>query len=147
MPLLIGTGMAASNSIAVFQGLTTKGGSRFGRTPKFNVVRASDRWEGNRYRLPVPPLVIIESLLALYCFGGVWQLLGAGRHLIALSSLYYGASFALHAGVRMSVQAGTPAAVVSRGAPAEHLLSPDSSLAQGVAEAPSGHWPFSASTP
>lgn len=100
--LLVGTGLAFSNTLAVAQGLVLKGGRRFGRTPKFNVVRSQDRWHRHRYRLPVSPTVLGEALVGLYSLIGAALTTGP----MALFSLYYGACFAFTAvlGVREGLQ-------------------------------------------
>jgi cellulose synthase/poly-beta-1,6-N-acetylglucosamine synthase-like glycosyltransferase len=91
--LLLGTGSALNNSIAVYEAITRRG-NLFRRTPKFRVESASDSWGTKRYALPLGWEVIGEWLLSAYAFVGVviaWQ-----NHLVwTLPYLVlYGLSFA-----------------------------------------------------
>lgn len=73
--LLLGTGIALNNSIAVFEAITRQG-STFRRTPKFRVEGGGDAWNTKRYVLPFSWETLGELLLAAYAFGGVviaWQ--------------------------------------------------------------------------
>jgi cellulose synthase/poly-beta-1,6-N-acetylglucosamine synthase-like glycosyltransferase len=72
-------GFAVNNSRAVFEGLF-KRKSEFIRTPKFAIQGKQDTWVKNKYatsRKNFDWVVIIEIILAIYCFFGV------------ISSLYY----------------------------------------------------------
>ncbi len=73
MPLLIllGSGIALSNTKAVFEALLGVG-NVFRRTPKFNVTTAADRWQSSAYRLPVDGLALVELALSLYSLAGAW---------------------------------------------------------------------------
>ena len=68
--LLLGTGMALNNSIAVFEALT-KRGNTFRRTPKFCVEGESDAWNTKRYTLPFSWQTIGELALSAYAWIGV----------------------------------------------------------------------------
>ncbi len=73
--LLLGTGIALNNSIAVWEAITRRGNT-FRRTPKFHVENAGDAWNTKRYALPLGWEVIGEWLLSAYAFAGVviaWQ--------------------------------------------------------------------------
>ncbi|MCB0063164.1 MAG: glycosyltransferase, partial [Caldilineaceae bacterium] len=77
LPLLtlLGTGICFSNTIAVIQGLTNRGGA-FLRTPKFRLETNHDGWRGSIYRLPIDRTFVGESLLLLYALLTVvvaWQ--------------------------------------------------------------------------
>ena len=67
MPVLVllGSGIAFSNSVAVLQGLLGRGNS-FRRTPKFRLEGKSGHWQGRRYALALDWTVFGEALLALY---------------------------------------------------------------------------------
>ena len=83
MPLLtlLGTGIALSNSRAVFEGIFLSGG-KFIRTPKFGVRRRADVCEKMQsYRLKfdlLPFLELVFGLYALFAFSkalttrGIW---------------------------------------------------------------------------
>jgi len=73
--LLLGTGIAMNNSIAVLAAITRRGNT-FRRTPKFSVERENDSWNSKRYALPMSWEVIGEGALSVYAFIGVviaWQ--------------------------------------------------------------------------
>ncbi len=63
--MLVGIGIAWSNTKAIWRGLTQWGG-RFVRTPKFRLEEKNDRWSNSGYRLQAGGDVIIETGLALY---------------------------------------------------------------------------------
>jgi len=69
--LSIYMGLSLHNAIAVMEGYLGRK-TAFVRTPKFNLVDKSDKWEGNKYiRKHVNPLTYIEMLLALYFVGAI----------------------------------------------------------------------------
>ncbi len=73
--LLLGTGIALNNSLAVLEAIARRGNT-FRRTPKFRVERADDAWNTKRYALPLGWEVFGELLLAAYaCVGAIaaWQ--------------------------------------------------------------------------
>ncbi|MBU1299062.1 MAG: glycosyltransferase family 2 protein [Bacteroidetes bacterium] len=64
-------GFSVNNTKAVFEGLLKKK-SEFVRTPKYKIVDKSQSWIGKNYTpVKVSFTVIIEALLAAYCFFGV----------------------------------------------------------------------------
>lgn len=63
--MLVGIGIAWSNTRAIWRGLTQWGG-RFARTPKFRLEEKGDRWSDSGYRLQAGGDVVIETGLALY---------------------------------------------------------------------------------
>lgn len=64
-------GFAVNNTRAVIEGLLKKK-SEFVRTPKYSVVDKKDHWVNKKYVLKkFNYTVIIELLLAVYCFSGV----------------------------------------------------------------------------
>jgi len=73
--LLLGTGIALNNSLAVLEALTGRH-NNFRRTPKFRVESDADAWETKRYTLPFSWTTLGEVALALYAWAGVaiaWQ--------------------------------------------------------------------------
>lgn len=73
--LLMGTGIAVNNSIAVIEAIT-RHGNTFRRTPKFSVESENDSWSSKRYTLPLGWEVLGEWALSVYAFIGVmiaWQ--------------------------------------------------------------------------
>lgn len=64
-------GLAVNNSRAVFEGLMNRK-SEFVRTPKFKQENEKDTWIGNKYlNRKLGFSVIVEAVLAVYCFIGV----------------------------------------------------------------------------
>ncbi|MER2599672.1 MAG: glycosyltransferase [Caldilineales bacterium] len=77
LPLLVllGTGMAVNNSVAVLRGLSNRSVA-FQRTPKFHVEAQHDAWQGKAYALPLNWLVAGEStalICALLTVAVAWQ--------------------------------------------------------------------------
>jgi cellulose synthase/poly-beta-1,6-N-acetylglucosamine synthase-like glycosyltransferase len=67
--LLLGTGIALNNSLAVLEALGRRS-STFRRTPKFNVENEADSWSAKRYVLPFSWEAIFELGLAVYAMVG-----------------------------------------------------------------------------
>ena len=67
LPLLVlmGTGLALSNSVAVARGLSNQM-PEFRRTPKFHLQDPGDQWQDKRYALPLSGLVLGEMFLSGY---------------------------------------------------------------------------------
>ena len=65
-------GFSVNNSRAVLEGLFNKK-SAFIRTPKFHIETEKDTWQNKQYRaaVKISYSVILEVLLAAYCFIGV----------------------------------------------------------------------------
>ncbi len=73
--LLLGTGIAFSNALAVLEALTRRG-NQFRRTPKFRVESERDAWHTKRYALPFSWEALAELGLSAYASVGVviaWQ--------------------------------------------------------------------------
>lgn len=69
----IAMGFSLHNSIAVLEG---HGGKRseFVRTPKFNINKLTDKWQGNKYlRQNISKNVIVEGLFMLYFAFGMYS--------------------------------------------------------------------------
>lgn len=94
MPLLmlLGTGVALSNTQAVIEALLGVG-NIFRRTPKFNVYTSSDRWQHSIYRLPLDALIIAELSLGLYSFFGAWMAVANGHYFAVPFILLYAFGF------------------------------------------------------
>ena len=98
--LLLGTGIAFSNSLAVLDAFTRRGNT-FRRTPKFRVESETDAWQSKRYTLPLSWETFVELSLAVYaCIGAAiaWQ-----RHLVWTMPflLLYAVSFAFVGGLAL----------------------------------------------
>ena len=63
--LLFATGISVNNSIAVFDAILSKK-NEFLRTPKFGVVKRSDRWRDKDYVLPFNRTTLLEIFFSLY---------------------------------------------------------------------------------
>jgi len=93
LPLaLIGGGVALSNTKAVIEGWLGIG-HMFRRTPKFNVARASDRWQTSVYRLRFDWLILGELALSLYAFWGAYLAATHGQPFAVPFILLYAFSF------------------------------------------------------
>ncbi len=68
--LLLGIGVALSNSRAVLEGLFGKQGGEFRRTPKFRLEDQSGAWQGRDYSMGVDWAALGEVGLALYALLG-----------------------------------------------------------------------------
>ncbi len=62
---VLGTGLSVSNTRAVLAGLFNRD-TDFKRTPKFDVVGKTDRWQDKRYQLPLDPVTFVELALCAY---------------------------------------------------------------------------------
>jgi cellulose synthase/poly-beta-1,6-N-acetylglucosamine synthase-like glycosyltransferase len=87
LPLLVllGTGLALSNTVAVARGLSGRPVD-FRRTPKFHVQDRRDLWQNKRYTLPLSWLVLGEMALAGYALLTVAAALWRG-HIYAVPFL------------------------------------------------------------
>jgi cellulose synthase/poly-beta-1,6-N-acetylglucosamine synthase-like glycosyltransferase len=75
LPILtaIGFGLSLNDSLAVLGGLFGKGGGKFLRTPKFNLLDRRGNWADSTYAIPVSAMVWAELGLGLYalCSAGI----------------------------------------------------------------------------
>lgn len=92
MLILLGGGVALNNTKAAIEALLGIG-NVFRRTPKFNVISATDQWQGSAYRLPLDSMVLGELLLSLYAFLGAAGSIIQGHHFAVPFILLYGCSF------------------------------------------------------
>ena len=117
--VLVGTGIAWNNSLAVWQGLTRWGGA-FARTPKFRLEGRRGEWARSRYRLEGDRAVMGEVALALYALvaaGVAWTTGNVGS---VPFMLLYAAAFGLVAGMSLAEMVGpqgTPLRSGRRSAP------------------------------
>lgn len=95
LPLLtlLGMGVCLSNSLAVWQGLRTRGGV-FQRTPKFRVEQSGDAWWGSAYRLPLDRMMMAEIGLMIYALVAAWLVAQQSGWMSAFFMLLYAAGFA-----------------------------------------------------
>ncbi len=74
--VLVGTGIAWGNTVAILQGLTHWGGV-FARTPKFRLDGGAQNWRRSPYRLTQDRSVVGEAFLAVYAIATIamaWSL-------------------------------------------------------------------------
>lgn len=96
LPLLtlLGMGVCLNNSLAVWQGLRTRGGA-FQRTPKFRVEHAQDRWRNSNYALPLDRVLLAEIGLTIYALAAAWLVAVHYGGFAAVFMVLYAASFAM----------------------------------------------------
>lgn len=99
--VLVGIGIAWSNSIAVWRGLTRWGGT-FNRTPKFRLEGRSGGWANSKYRLRADSSTIGEIALALYAATATVTAILNGQYGVALFMMLYAAGFGLVAAMGLS---------------------------------------------
>jgi|GEM_PF-75540 len=81
MLTIIGTGISANNTKAVIEALLNKGGE-FQRTPKFAIVKNTDRWDEKKYRLSFPFITVIEIALGLYALVTFYFAFATGNYFL-----------------------------------------------------------------
>jgi glycosyltransferase involved in cell wall biosynthesis len=105
--MLIGTGIAVSNTRAVIEALVGID-SAFVRTPKRNLTDASRRRGLSGYRVPLDLAFLAESALAFWCAWGAWLYLHQQKYFVgpflAIYAVGYGWVAALS--VRDALRAG-----------------------------------------
>ncbi|OGB88739.1 MAG: hypothetical protein A3H39_14845 [candidate division NC10 bacterium RIFCSPLOWO2_02_FULL_66_22] len=90
--MLLGTGIALSNTQAVLEGLFQRAGD-FIRTPKFAIQSRQDSWRTKQYRSQFSWTAVGELLLSAYCAIGVYLFLERGRFLIGPFLILYTLGF------------------------------------------------------
>lgn len=90
--MLLGTGVALSNTRAVIEALLGVG-NVFRRTPKFRIERRGDRWLDSRYVLPLDGLVVAELALAAYAMATVGVAMWKGNMFAVPFLLLYAGGF------------------------------------------------------
>lgn len=81
--LVLGTGIAWNNTIAVVEGLVSKRHNEFQRTPKYG-----KNSQVNRYSLPFDPAMWIELLLAIYALWGALMAMEFNPAYVPYMTLY-----------------------------------------------------------
>jgi len=95
--VLLGTGIAWGNTLAIFQGLTRWGGT-FARTPKFCLDGRERNWRRRQYRLTRDRSIGGEIVLALYALATAAFAWSLGRTGVVPFMLLYALSFGAVAG-------------------------------------------------
>jgi cellulose synthase/poly-beta-1,6-N-acetylglucosamine synthase-like glycosyltransferase len=90
--MLLGTGIALSNTRAVLEGMFQRAGE-FVRTPKFAIRTRKDSWRTKRYRSHFDWMAVGELLLSVYSGIGVYLFLHRGRLLIGPFLVLYTLGF------------------------------------------------------
>jgi len=96
--VLIGTGIAVNNTLAVVRGLTQRAPA-FRRTPKFHLEGSADRWQDKSYALPLDSTTIGELTMAAYALLTVAAALIRGHVYAVPFLLLYVSGFSLMAGM------------------------------------------------
>ncbi|HEC36080.1 MAG TPA: glycosyltransferase [Anaerolineae bacterium] len=103
--VLVGTGIAWSNSLAAWQGLTRWGGG-FSRTPKFRLEGRRGEWARSRYRLERDRAVVGEVVLTLYALAAAGAAWATGNTGSTPFLVLYAAAFGLVAGLSLGEMIG-----------------------------------------
>jgi hypothetical protein len=96
--VLVGIGIAWSNTLAVWRGLTRWGGT-FARTPKFQLEGKAGRWADSDYRLQADRGIVGEIVLSLYALVTALVAFNTGNYGMIPFSLLYAAAFGTAAGM------------------------------------------------
>ena len=100
--MCLGTGIAISNSIAVWEALR-KIPTDFVRTPKWNLdSREVIRWNRLRYRLKIGPVIAAEILLSIYCIFTLVQVSSSQSFFISPFLIIYAMGFSFVSLMTMS---------------------------------------------
>lgn len=92
--VLIGTGIAWGNTVAILQGLARWGGV-FARTPKFHLDGRAKNWQRSPYRLARDRSVVGEVFLAVYAMATIAMAWSLGQKGAIPFLLLYALSFGL----------------------------------------------------
>jgi len=98
--MLLGTGIALSNTVAVAQALLRSPGL-FQRTPKFRIESREDSWRGNPYALGFSPMILGELALAGYALAGAVLAGASGHPFIIPYLLLYAGGFGYAGGLAL----------------------------------------------
>ncbi len=96
--VLMGTGIAWSNTVAILQGLTHWGGV-FARTPKFHLDGRTKNWQRSSYWLRDNRFIAGEVVLTIYALAAIAMASHPGQKGAIPFLLLYAFSFGLVAGV------------------------------------------------
>lgn len=111
--MLLGTGIALSNTQAVLEGLFRRAGD-FVRTPKFAIQSRQDSWRTKRYRDRFSWMALGELFLSAYSAIGVYLFLSRGRFLIGPFLVLYTLGFAYVGVLTLMHSLGSRPAVAPR---------------------------------
>ena len=94
MAVIIGTGLAVNNSVAVVEAILGKK-SEFVRTPKWGVREKTKQWRRSKYNITSSSFLIqiLELFYALYSLAGIYIALRYGKFFILPYFVVYSASF------------------------------------------------------
>ena len=70
--IFMGSGIAVSNTRAVFEGLLGIKRNAWPRTPKFNMAHREDRWKDKPYSRDLPRDILVDVLFALYAIASIF---------------------------------------------------------------------------
>ncbi len=98
--MLVGIGIAWSNTWAIWSGLTRWGGT-FARTPKFRVEGLAGNWVRSRYRLGVSKSVVGEVILTFYAIATAATAYTVGEYGMMPFLILYAAAFGTVAGTEL----------------------------------------------
>jgi len=90
--MVIGTGIAISNSRAVFEAIFSIKSS-FVRTPKLNITHKKQKVEKVKYKIPLKFLSLIELIMGFYCLYGLTLVVQGTYYLISPFLLMYTIGF------------------------------------------------------
>lgn len=99
--MLLGTGVALSNTLAVLRGLTGRPGV-FRRTPKFHLESRGDAWRDKPYALPLDCTVIGELAIAAYAMLTIAAAIGRGHMYAVPFMLLYVLGFGMVAAIGLA---------------------------------------------
>lgn len=98
--VLVGTGIAWGNTVAILQGLIRWGGV-FARTPKFYLDGRAKNWQRSPYRLTQDRSVVGEVFLAVYAMATIAIAWSLGQEGTVPFMFLYALSFGLVAGLSL----------------------------------------------
>ena len=127
--MLLGTGIAVSNTRAVFEALLGME-SEFVRTPKRNLKDGSRVQAGGGYRIPVDALCLIEAALALWSALGITLYVERGSWLIGPFLALNALSFAWVAALSLRERSA------QRRRPALEVSAPEAAATEAVLQNP-----------
>jgi hypothetical protein len=130
--VLLGSGLALNNTVAVYEALTHKG-NHFRRTPKFRIEGSADDWMGKRYALSFNWIALGELALSAYACVGVFVALASGNDLAAPFLLLYGLGFS-YVGLLSIAHSLPPLGMLVRFPAMASLRKPQHDFASGAGD-------------
>jgi hypothetical protein len=132
MLLAVGIGMSVSNTRAILEGLFTRMGGEFVRTPKYAIAKNADSMKGKKYRvnfnilLPAIEFTLAASFAGIIAYSWQSKLYGA----IPFQALFL-IGFA-YVGVLSVMQSRTPSAIEARPASSTPVPEPEPEPAEAA---------------